>query len=390
MSKPNITLIDYENSRDVLFFFGAGTSISEGVPLQRDILKQIYTTADINITSSAPSNEIKKFISSNFYISENSFPTLESVFGYMDYFISRNECLGGEYTTHRIIELKEILIKLIHHIISKSKTNKKNIYKIFWENVSKVNKNISIITLNYDTLLDEAFDFLYPDSAYIDYCIELMNYHHKEKINSADWWDNPRKPILTWKEKTPTPIKIIKAHGSLNWKYCNCCNQVLLTAWNTNIDLNSLDFKEYIQFGCGNLKTIERELVCPIDGNKFNTLIVPPSYIKNLAHPTVNRLLDEAAIEIRKAKAIVFIGYSLPEADVHIKALFKKNLTNNTKIHVVDPYLNDSIKSSYNSLACELFFHSKSFEQFADKELKEILEPSEQYKLIESTNSPDV
>jgi type IV secretory pathway VirJ component len=51
----------------------------------------------------------------------------------------------------------------------------------------------------------------------------------------------------------------------------------------------------------------------------------------------MNKLISEAAREIKKAKKIVFIGYSFPEADVHIKALFMRNINKNTDIYVVDP-----------------------------------------------------
>jgi hypothetical protein len=103
-------------------------------------------------------------------------------------------------------------------------------------------------------------------------------------------------------------------------------------------------------------------------------LIVPPSHIKDLSHPAINKLLDEAAIEIRKARKIVFVGYSFPEADVHIKALFRKNLKKDAEVHVVDPYLNSTIKSNYKSLSAESIFHEISFDQFVTENLSSLIE----------------
>jgi len=357
--------IKYKDKRDIIFVFGAGASISDGGPLQKDLLPQIYKE-DFN--SSELARLVREFISNNFDIENDNYPTLESVFGYLDYFISKKESLGGQFTTLRLHSIKEALIRLVHHTISKSNKSK-GVYRKFWESVENVNKNISIITMNYDTLLDESFDFLYPDKALIDYCINFMNYDEYEKIDAFNWWVNPRQPVPIWDDKIPVPIKIIKIHGSLNWKYCNCCNQVLLTPWDTEIDINTQGFKGRIGASCENPKEIIYDLKCPNDNTPFDTFIVPPSHIKELNHPAISKLFDEAAIEIRKAKKIVFIGYSFPEADVHIKALFKKNLIEDIEIEVVDPFLNDNIRNNYRSINKNTKFIKDSFENYIDKYL---------------------
>ncbi|MTB65654.1 hypothetical protein GKR48_02195 [Providencia sp. wls1943] len=384
------TYIKYNEKRDVLFVFGAGASIAEGVPLQRDILKLIYESKDEQINKSEAALQVRTFINENFDISEGVYPTLESIFGYLDYFISKREGLGCEYTTSRITEIKEYLIRLIHYIISIPSGEKYGAYRKFWNLVSEKNRNISVVTMNYDTFIEESFDFLYPDRAYIDYCIELMNYHHYDEINAFDWWINPREPIYVWEGGDPKPIKIIKIHGSLNWKYCNCCNQVLLTAWDTKIDLVSMRFKGYIYASCDNPDTVEYDLTCPLDGNRFDTFIVPPSHIKELSHPAINKLFDEAAIEIRKARKIVFIGYSFPEADVHIKALFRKNMRKNTEVHVVNPSLNDTIRSNYKSLVAAPFFYEKNFENFIEDDLTSLIVPSDKSNLLDTANCEDI
>ncbi len=373
MRFPKETYIEYKKERDILFVFGAGASIAEGTPLQKDILKLIFESDDDELTTSDTANEVRRFISENFHISESEYPTLEAVFGYFEYFISKREGLGKKYSTTRIIELKEAFIKIVHYVISNTKGNKDSTYRKFWKVISEVNRNISVVSMNYDTLLDEAFDYLYPDKAYIDYCIELMNYHHYDKIDAFHWWVNPREPVPVWTECDPKPIKLIKVHGSLNWKYCNCCNQVLLTAWDTKIDLSSMGFKGYIHASRENSEIVAFDLVCPLDGNTFDTLIVPPSHIKELSHPAINKLFDEAAIEIRKANKVVFVGYSFPEADVHIKALFRKNLRADTEVHIVDPYLNNTIKMSYKCLSVNPVFHEQTFDQFVTDHLNKLL-----------------
>jgi len=165
------------------------------------------------------------------------------------------------------------------------------------------------------------------------------------------------------------PFKIIKIHGSLNWKYCNCCNQVLLTPWDRIIDLNRgklightyPDSKEYDYF-------------CPIDGTDFQTLIMPPSYIKSLAHPVITQLFGEASIEIRATRKIVFIGYSLSNADVHVKALFKKNLQEDTHLVVVNTKPADDLLKQYCALSNKVEYVCSSFEEIVhDDKIADIL-----------------
>ena len=373
MASSDEQFIKVENERDVLFIFGAGASIAEGAPLQKDILKLIYETDDEALANSEAAIEVREFISSNFDVSEDNWPSLESVFGYLDYFINKNECLGNQYNTNKIVSIKESLLKLIHHIIAVPQASRDGAYRSFWESIYTNNTNVSVITMNYDTLLDESFDFIYSKGGYLDYCIELMNYHHYQDISSFDWWVNPRSPVQVFNNETPFSIKLIKAHGSLNWKYCNCCNQVLLTAWDTKIDLSTMGFKGVIGACCGQPEEIVFDLKCPLDGNDFQTFIVPPSHIKDLSHPAINKLLDEAAIEIRKAKKIVFVGYSFPEADVHIKALFKKNIRENVDVHVVDPFMNDSIRSNYKSISNSASFFEKGFSEYISEDLTSVL-----------------
>jgi hypothetical protein len=358
--------------------FGAGASISEGAPLQKDVLRLICDSTDNELESSDAAGLVKQFLVDNFSLSSGHSPSLESVFGYLDYFLSKQEGLGKEYPTARIREIREALILLIHYVIGLPQSSRNGVYRAFWETVSTVNRNVSVITMNYDTLLDEAFDFLYPDSSLIDYCLELMNYHHYPEIGAFNWWINPREPVSVWEGGDPVPIKLIKIHGSLNWKYCNCCNQVLLTPWDTKIGLSSMSFKGYIFPSCENPDTVAFDLVCPLDGNKFDTFIVPPSHIKDLSHPAINKLLDEAALEIRKAKKIVFVGYSFPEADVHIKALIKKNIRDGVEIHVVDPHLNGSIEANYRSLSEDAIFHKQTFGEFIATDLVAILRGAQQ------------
>jgi NAD-dependent SIR2 family protein deacetylase len=360
MSSKVEKFLQYKPSRDIIFVLGAGASRPDGVPLQRDILPQIISGGFEEIDKSEIGKRVVEFITDNFEydVASNEYPPLETVFGFIDYFLQQNESLNSKYSVETIRYLKEYLIKVIHFIVNLETDKSSYYYNIFWNTVVQRKVNSSIITLNYDTLLEQSFEFLFKDHFYIDYCIPLMNYEKLPQLLQFNFWVNPREPVKVDPDENPVPFKIIKLHGSLNWKYCNCCNQTLLTPWDRKIDLSKGKFLGYTYPA----KEVY-EFVCPIDHTEFQTLILPPSHLKTLHHPIISQLMSEAAREIRIAKKIVFIGYSLSHSDVHIKALFKKQLSPDIEVVVVNPKKKESIELNYLSLSHKVSFIYTSFEE---------------------------
>ncbi|WKZ69321.1 MAG: SIR2 family protein [Melioribacteraceae bacterium] len=365
MGKKEIYL-RYSNTRDVVFVLGAGASHPDGVPLQRDILPLILSGEIAEVKNSYLGKLVADFINHNYKYGKekDQYPRLEAVFGFLDYFIQQNESLSSEYPYSTLIAVKEALIKLIHYVVDFKSDKSSTYYHLFWEAVEKYNSNISIITLNYDTLLEQGYRFLFEKFGYIDYSIHLMNYNeYSSSKTKFTQWVNPREPISIDKDLNPVPTKILKIHGSLNWKYCNCCNQTLLTPWDKKIDLQQGKFLGYTY-----PERREYEYNCPLDGTDFQTLIMPPSNIKTLNHPVISQLLSEAAREIRSTKKIVFFGYSLSDADVHIKALFQKNLEDDVKIYVVNSRSTKKMKLRFRSLHPNVEFIESPFEQVVQNE----------------------
>ena len=362
----------YKTRRDTVLVMGAGTSHPDGVPLQEHVLPMIISGEIEQIARSEIGKLFNRFILDNFFIGKNrvDFPQLEAVFGFLDYFIQQNESLSAVYPNEKIRAIRESLIKLIHYIIDLQTNKPSQTYHLLWEAILKHNCNVSIITLNYDTLLEQAFDFLFPLHGYIDYCIPLMNYIRLSRLKGYNFWVNPREPIRLQAGEKPVAFKIIKLHGSLNWKYCNCCNQTLLTPWDRKIDLNRGKF-----IGHTFPEKEEYDYYCPLDGTEFQTLIIPPSYIKSISHPIISQLLSEASREIRLAKKIVFIGYSLSDADVHIKALFKKHLVNRAEVVVVNKKRPEQLSKNYCALTNNVRFITCAFEDMVrnDQLMAELL-----------------
>lgn len=365
MISQNEIFLKYLPHRDVVFVLGAGASHPDGVPLQRHLLPMILSGDYPEINNSEIGKKVIEFINDNFtYDPQNHFfPQFEAVFGFLDYFILENESLSAKYTHSDMVTIKEYLIKLIHYVVDIRTDKKSDVYGKFWERITKLNKNFSIITLNYDTLLEQAFDPLFKKVGYIDYCTHLMNYVQRPELKNYNFWVNPREPVMVEYGDDPASFKIIKLHGSLNWKYCNCCNQLLLTPWDRKIDLNK---GKLLGYTYPDLK--EYEYQCPLDGTDFETLIMPPSFIKSLRVPVISQLFSEASREIRSTKKVVFVGYSLSNADVHIKALFKKHLDDNVEVIVINTMREESLRAKYKTLSSNIKFLKRSFQELVEDE----------------------
>lgn len=365
MNSEREIFFKYPKLRDAVIFFGAGASYPDGVPLQKDILPIILDGKNDEIETSAIGQAVTKFIRDNFSVDKKDlYPRLEAIFGFIDYFLYQRESLSAFYSNSYIFNLKECLIKLIHYVVN-YKTNKpSHCYLDFWNQVENSNKNISIITLNYDTLLEQAFNNLYTKNNYIDYCNHFMNYEYIDKLSNYHFWVNPREPLPIKGENNPHLFKILKIHGSLNWKYCNCCNQVLLTPWDRKIDLHRNKFLGYTY-----PDKKEYEFLCPIDDTEFSTLIMPPTFVKNLNQPILSHLRNEASREIRAAKKIIIIGYSLSYSDIHIKAMLKKNLSPDTEIIVINPRINEKVTQRFESVSSKIKFLQLSFEDFLNRNI---------------------
>ncbi len=147
------------------------------------------------------------------------------------------------------------------------------------------------LNVNYDILLDSAlYDLRSGYRNNIDYCTEIQY------------------PI-----PTANTIKLLKPHGSLNWLYCKSCG-IRISGGDQNIAM-----EHYNKILNGS------EVSCKYcDGGILSALIVPPSFFKELHNYIIRNILISLENHLSKVRNLVFIGYSFPEADFHLKYLFKK------------------------------------------------------------------
>lgn len=123
-----------------------------------------------------------------------------------------------------------------------------------------------------------------------------------------------------------TPL--IKLHGSLNWYYCETCQQVYL------IDIEKTQ-KEYLN----NESCYSVIAVCKECGGQRRGLLVPPLAMKFEMSPPLTPLIEKAQDVFNKADLIVVVGFSFADADMYISRMLTKSMqiNKNAKIVLFDP-----------------------------------------------------
>lgn len=353
--------MDNQTAKTVIFM-GAGISHCAGIPVQLEILDKICTNS--LILKSKIGKIFIQFLKDNFnyYSGCKDYPSIEEIYSFLDFFISQNENLSSKYSVNSLKYIWQIFTQLICQVVEidsfLANDKSREIYEEFWEKLLKLNHKFSIVTTNYDTCFYEAFDKFYKQGYFIDYHVDFANYYqdYSKNIHPFFWWKKP--PIDVEFQKI---VNVYKLHGSLDWLYCSNCNKILYTPFyhaNYNLDNGRLKKPPLDTDDCFRHDIAK----CPIDKCYYEILIVPPTYNKNFKNSVLKDLYFKALYELRNAENVIFIGYSFPDADYHIKALFNRVNMKHKKVIVMDKILDEEKVRKYRSICKNAIFKEISFE----------------------------
>ena len=156
-----------------------------------------------------------------------------------------------------------------------------------------ISENAAIISFNWDLILDEL---IFGDN------ISCESYGFSEN-------DNPN-PLL------------LKPHGSLNWFEDSLAKNI------KNIKLVKIFDSEE-----SDSLYAFREFRAPVSkrGRTYTPLIVPPVYLKDFQKPVFKTLWQKCIEALSSAKRVVFLGYSMPSADLHAQFILRCGFNNQIK-----------------------------------------------------------
>ncbi|MGI0085910.1 MAG: SIR2 family protein, partial [Nitrososphaerales archaeon] len=146
----------------------------------------------------------------------------------------------------------------------------------------------TFVSMNYDILLDRV---LHSSGTHVpDYGIDA--FYEKRKTENTD---HPAGGSVT----------VLKLHGSLNWRVCESCHILR-------------DFRELVVWPNDPCSDCEK--------NTGRPMLIRPTLLKDFRHRVWRDIWRRAGHVLASAEKWVFIGYSLPLADVWMLRLLAQSL----------------------------------------------------------------
>lgn len=309
-----------------VFILGAGFSraIDSQMPLMRQLTDAVRQEID-NSELSLPPPLID---------SEDSGRELENnIELWMTYLSQRQAWLDETFNQYNLAvatRIRRYIRQIIEQISWQSMTSKPEWLESLIERWST--RQASVITLNYDTLVERAArsltnaeinngDGILPSQVYPPYFSNIRS-------RGASLWGANRLDTFTY----------YKLHGSVNWYYSGMENFYGETIFYSDVSPWGPMMDE--------LETDSRSSA----GDK-QTLIIPPVVEKTIFfnNETVRRLWQEASEAIIGAARVFVIGYSLPISDLGMQFFLKRSLPiNGTPWYIVNP--DQNVASRYSQL----------------------------------------
>ena len=250
--------------------------------------------------------QLKKFIKEFYGLPGERLPGLEDVLSQLDLAINEGRPLSAEYSLQKLRELRESLVFGMAELLavrlgSTSSRTPLNLPRFF----SGLSADDCIVSLNYDIILDNALLNMGggdPGQG-INYGIDVRYAVGKSGDN---WYSTPYPKMLL---KPP----LYKPHGSLNWVYCPICGK--------------LDVTRELK-GVAYLFADER-LKCEVCTGHFEALIITPTLFKTYSNSLLLDVWREVENRLSFADEIIFVGYSLPDADIQLRCLLARAIFRN-------------------------------------------------------------
>jgi NAD-dependent SIR2 family protein deacetylase len=303
--------------------FGAGASAAEGAPTQGSLFDDYFglnfSTHRIERIADMD-KELREFFSSFFGIQgactareKKRYPTFEEALGIVELALQRAECFQGYPSTPgqpRLQRIREYLILLIAVLLKQKLEYREPVHhRALLRSLHNSDDlaDTTFISFNYELLLDHVLTEARRQYGLdLDYGIEFANYESQPAHPDFDW-DRPR---------TGQSLSLLKLHGSLNWLYCPTCTVPTITPKDK---------------GVTRLLEDPSKAKCRRCGTTAVAMIIPPTYYKVMESLHLRQIWWHAEQALIAADRIIFCGYSLPDADMHVKYLLKRAEVNRAK-----------------------------------------------------------
>lgn len=341
-----------------VYILGAGFSHPAGFPLQKELLKEV--TSDMLfleggiLSRPVGSKQIQKDQErvKTFYekcFSRDMDVSFEDIFTLLDQVIAERAHFAG-YPEEQLREVRRAWIKTIlfalHkisdlHLRRPTSAHKSLAAGLIKERID-AGKNadpFSIVSLNWDSLVeDSVFSVLEATGGIrnkralvdIDYCVYTMPLK-----------GSPHTPSVKQKALGIFNLKLLKMHGSSTWLRCPCSERIY-----TGLGLSTSARETYVKRTCSPFIKKHMDAREKDSPSVLEPIIITPTFSKVFDLPHIRGTWQNAFVELREAEKVVFIGYSLPDADYHFRTLLRRSVRWTTPVKVYLHQNDDPAKST--------------------------------------------
>lgn len=271
-----------------LYLFGAGASAAEGAPATRDLFPMAYR--DLGPPFDEQVQAVWDFLAAVFRrpvdgpAAFDHLPPLDQVISLVDWSLHVDQGLGPIYDPPRLYQIRQALEHLVCSVLDAAQDRQRPAdgpYARFARALAeRAPGSCVLLSLNYDTLLDDALRRagLAPDYG----------------LGPAEG----RGPLL------------LKLHGSLNWVHCPACDHIAV-----------------VRAQVAHVLPSPAGLTCSRCGSRrLAGVVISPTWLKRSLPAPLSRVFAQALEAVRRAERIVVIGYSLPPADLAVQHLLLRGL----------------------------------------------------------------
>ena len=352
--------------KNIVYFLGAGASKNFGYPLTTEIMPLIMERLlenDLFQLYGRKSRLERKYETDlleflytlypglrNINIGRKkdreSIPNITEVLSLVDHFCFYNIPPHPRIVDDRLLHFRDLLNRAIGELILDfdldDMSNKQNdLFKALLKPIrnDKASNNVSIITTNYDLLIDWEFRDVFIDNK-VDYGISYRDVETSEII-----YRDP-KPLFHY----------YKLHGSLNWLRCDLFGHFYINPLGSIVHLA---FKESVD---------EYNTCICSDTLRLRSVLVAPSLVRDIRDANLLQIWKSSMEAIRTADKIVFIGYSLPAEDLAIKSIIMRGINGRRKdqpLQVKVVQKGDAAKPNYRNIFSQnMTYYPGGLEQF--------------------------
>jgi hypothetical protein len=331
-----------------VYILGAGFSKTAQFPLQRELLQAVLDdilllSGDILSPPNALLDGFKKDRELIKEFADTSFPSREHL-QFEDVFTLLDEAIlerahFAKYPEKDLREIRSAWIRAIlftlhqiseQHLKGSDMRHRAIAAALIEQRIAATIKGdpFSIISLNWDSLVEDSIYWVLKKTeafrngkalADIDSCI-----YTTPLPKSAHTPSTKQKACQIFN------IKLLKMHGSSTWLRCPCSNLVY-----TGLGMDEPAHDIYVK------PTVSPFIQEHLDDREKDSpsilepFIITPTFTKVFDLPHIQTTWHNAFVELREADQVIFIGYSLPDADYHFRTLLRRAIRSKTPVKVI-------------------------------------------------------